>query len=160
MKNEKYFIALDLSLNSTGVAVFTTDDMRFVETSAIAIDKTSPKMKETKNKLRYIGAELIKYKREYKPEFIVIEKGFMRFIKSTAQLMRVHGITNYIFSDIDQYEIPATKVKKELTGEGNASKEKVAEAVSLLYPNIVFLNEDESDACAVAICFGKQKGWI
>ena len=160
MKDKKYFIALDLSLNSTGLAVFTTDDMRFVETVTIAIDKTSPKMKETKDKLKYIGTQLVKYKNKYKPEFIVIEKGFMRFIKSTAQLMRVHGITNYIFSNIDQYEIPATKVKKELTGEGNASKEKVAQAVSLIYPDITFLSEDESDACAVAICFGKQKGWI
>jgi len=160
MKEKKYFMALDLSLNSTGIAVFTTDDMQFVEASTIAIDKTSPKMKETKNKLRYIGTQLLKYKKKYKPEFIVIEKGFMRFIKSTAQLMRVHGIANYLFSSVEQHEIPATKVKKELTGEGNASKDTVAQAVSLMYPDIIFSSEDESDACAVAICYGKQKGWI
>lgn len=157
MKKEKYFLALDLSLNSTGIAVFTTDDMRFVETSTIAMDT---KIKETKYKLKHIGTELLKYKLKYKPEFVVIEKGFMRFVKSTSQLMKVHGIVNYLFSDLEQYEIPSTKVKKELTGEGNSDKKKVANSVLLIYPDIKFSSEDESDACAVGICYGKQKGWL
>ena len=160
MDKEQYFFALDLSLNSTGIAVFTTDDMRFVETSTIAIDKRSSKMESTKNKLKYIGTELLKYKKKYKPKFIVIEKGFMRFVKSTAQLMRVHGVVNYLFANLEQYEIPSTKIKKELTGEGNASKEKVAKSVLVIYPKIKFKTEDESDACATGICFAIQKGWF
>ncbi len=158
--NEKYFFGLDLSLNSTGISVFTVDDMQFVETSTIAIDKKSPEMRETKNKLKYIGNELLKYKRTYKPEFIVLEMAFSRFVKSTAMLMRTHGLANYLFSDIPQYEIPATTVKKSLTNRGNAEKCEVAKEVLKLYPNIKFTTEDESDACAVAICWGKKEGWI
>jgi Holliday junction resolvasome RuvABC endonuclease subunit len=150
----KYFFGLDLSLNSTGIAVFTADDMRFVETSTIAIDKKSPLMRETKNKLKYIGTELLKYKEEYNPSFVVIEMGFMRFVKSTAQLMRVHGIVNYLFSDIPQYEIPATTIKMVLAGKGNSDKSEVAKAVLKIYPQIKFKSEDESDACATAICWG------
>jgi crossover junction endodeoxyribonuclease RuvC len=158
--SESYFFGLDLSLNSTGISVFTTDDMRFVETSTIAIDKKSPLMMETKNKLKYIGKELLKYKKAYKPEFVVIEKPFMRFVKSTAQLMRVHGITNYLFADIPQFEYPATTVKLSLAGVGNADKGMVAKAVLQLYPRIVFNSEDESDACAVAICYARSVGWL
>ena len=157
---EKYFFGLDLSLNSTGISVFTTDDMRFVETSTIAIDKSSLKMRETKNKLKYIGTELLKYKKAYKPEFVVIEMGFMRFIKSTAQLMRVHGVAEYLFADIPQHEIPATSAKLALTGHGNSDKSSVAKAILKIYPNIKFTTDDESDACAVAVCFGKRKGWL
>jgi len=156
----KYFFGLDLSLNSTGIAVFTTDDMQFVETSTIAINKSSIEMRETKNKLKYIGGELLKYKKEYNPEFIVIEQGFMRYIKSTAQLMRVAGVTEYIFSDIPQYYVPSTTIKKFLCGSGNSEKEKVALEILKIYPKIKFSTTDESDACALCVYWGIQKGWI
>jgi crossover junction endodeoxyribonuclease RuvC len=156
----KYFFGLDLSLNSTGISVFTTNDMQFVEVFTIAIDKDFAKTAKTQNKLKNIGKELLKYRKEYKPEFIVIEKAFMRYIKSTAQLMRVHGVVNYLFSDIPQYEIAATTVKLKLAGVGNADKSQVAKAVSTMYPEIFFKNEDESDACAVAISHAINMGWI
>ena len=160
MEKNKYFFGLDLSLNSTGISVFTTDDMLFIENSTIAIDKSSPEMRETKNKLKYIGTELLKYKKAYKPEFIVIETAFMRFVKSTAQLMRVHGVVEYLFADVPQYYIPATTIKKQLTGKGNSEKEVVADAILKIYPKMKFTTLDESDACAICICFGIQKGWI
>jgi len=162
MKNEteKYFFGLDLSLNSTGISVFTTDDMRFVETSTIAIDKKNPNLQDTKSKLSYIGTEFRKYDKQYKPEFIVMEQGFMRYIKSTAQLMKVFGMTYFVFHRIDQYEVPATSIKKTLAGIGNADKEQVAQAVLMYYPNIKFTSTDESDACAVAIHWGLKQGWL
>lgn len=156
----KYFFGLDLSLNSTGIAVFTTDDMQFVETSTIAINKSSQNMRETKNKLKYIGEELIKYKKEYKPEFIVMEQGFMRYVNSTAQLMRVAGVTEYIFADIPQYCVPSSTIKKKLTGFGNSEKEKVADAILKIYPKIRFTTTDESDACGLCIYWGIQEGWM
>jgi len=159
-KIEKYFLALDLSLNSTGISVFTTDDMRLVETSTIAIDKKNPALQETKSKLSYIGTEFKKYEKAYKPEFIVMEQGFMRYIKSTAQLMKVFGMTYFIFHAIDQYEVPATSIKKALTGMGNADKDQVAQAVLQYYPGTKFTSTDESDACAVGIYWGLKQGWI
>ena len=159
-KIEKYFFGLDLSLNSTGISVFTTDDMRFVETSTIAIDKKNPALRETKSKLSYIGTEFKKYEKTYKPEFIVMEQGFMRYIKSTAQLMKVFGMTYFIFHAIDQYEVPATSIKKVLTGMGNADKEQVAQAVLRYYPGMNFTSTDESDACAVGIYWGLKQGWL
>ena len=60
----KYFFGLDLSLNSTGISVFTTDDMRFVETCTIAMDKKS--LPETKTKLKNIGKKLLELKKKYK----------------------------------------------------------------------------------------------
>ena len=159
-KIERYFFGLDISLNSTGISVFTTDDMRLVEISTIAIDKKNPLLQETKNKLSYIGGEFMKYERVYKPEFIVMEQGFMRYIKSTAQLMKVFGMTYFIFHAIDQYEVPATSIKKVLTGLGNADKEQVAQAVLQYYPGTKFTSTDESDACAVGIYWGLKQGWI
>jgi crossover junction endodeoxyribonuclease RuvC len=162
IKNEKYFFGLDLSLNATGIAVFATDniDMRFVECITLDVNKTSPKIKEIQKKLKFIGTELLKYKKAYNPEFIIIEKGFMRFITATARLMQVNGVVTYLFADIPQYYFAATESKKILTGKGNAEKSEVAKAVNNIYPKIKFSSEDESDACALCICWGIQQGWL
>lgn len=156
--NYDCFFGLDLSLNSTGIAVFSTEDMILLETSSLVIDKK--KHSETKNKLAFIGSELLKYKKTYMPQYIVLEMGFMRYVKSTAQLMRVHGVVNYLFADLEQFEIPATTVKQALTGKGNSDKQCVAKAVLQYYPTTSFSTDDESDACAVAICWAIQKGWL
>ena len=38
--------------------------------------------------------------------------------------------------------------------------ENMLKKAQSLYPNIKFGSEDESDACALCICWGIQEGWV
>jgi Holliday junction resolvasome RuvABC endonuclease subunit len=150
-----YVYALDLSQNSSGVCIFTNDG-KFVK--AFTIDTNS--VKETKIKLKIIGDTFIKTMKEYPPEIVLIEQGFTLYNPSTQALFRVQGIVSYIFSDYEQIYYPASTVKKVVGGKGNMTKEEVKNAIIKEYPELKtkLKNLDESDACAVGICWKKLNG--
>ncbi len=139
-----YIYALDLSLNSTGICLFTNDG-KFVK--ALTID--THRKKETKFKLKQIGETMNKLITKYPPSKIIIEKGFSRFNKSTQAIFRVHGIINYLFCDYEQIYYPSSSVKKLITGKGNSNKLQVQNKILEKYPKIKFNNFDESDAFSV-----------
>lgn len=145
---QTYIYALDLSLNSTGICIFTNDG-DFVESSTIDTHAE----KETKLKLKTIGNDFLKLIKVYLPSVVVIEQGFSRFNASTQQLFRVHGLVNYLFSEYEQIYYPSTMVKKSITGKGNASKEEVREAILQLNKGIKFNSYDESDAYGVGLTY-------
>lgn len=151
--SKKYVYALDLSLNSTGVALFTTDG-KFIKT--LTID--TRKEKETKLKLKKIGDTFLELIKEYEPQTVVIEQGFSRFNKSTQAIFRVHGITNYLFWKYPQVYYPSSSIKKIITGKGNVNKQVLQEALLLEHPGIIFGNNDESDAFAVGKTYFIKKG--
>jgi len=141
---KKYIYALDLSLNSTGICIFTTTG-DFVTTYTIDTNKE----KETKLKLRIIGNELLEISDKYPPEKIIIEQGFSLYNKSTQAIFRVHGLVNYLFADYEQIYYPASTVKKIIGGKGNMNKKDLQNMIKKQYPEIEFKNFDESDAFAI-----------
>ena len=143
-----YVYALDLSLNSTGICIFTNDG-RFVK--ALTIDTHAEK--ETKLKLALIGSEFIGLIDKYTPSIVVIEQGFSLHNTSTQAIFRVHGLANYIFSEYEQIYYPASTVKKVVTGRVNAKKEEVRDAIISRNPSISFNSMDESDAFGVGETF-------
>ena len=151
---KKTFVyALDLSLNSTGVCIFTNDG-RFIK--AVTIDTHSEK--ETKLKLTIIGNEFLNLMKTYTPSLVVIEQGFSLFNASTQALFKVHGLANYIFAQYEQIYYPASTVKKIVGGKGNMKKEEIRDAILKTYPDIKFNSLDESDAFAVAETYFIKKG--
>lgn len=150
---ETYTYALDLSLNSTGVCIFTNDG-HIVNT--LTIDTHSEK--ETKLKLKIIGDAFIKLIKKYPPEIIIIEQGFTLFNASTQQIFRVHGVVNYLFCKYEQIYYPASTVKKEIGGKGNMTKEQVRDAILMKYPDLKFKTLDESDAYSVGETYFIRKG--
>lgn len=148
-----YTYALDLSLNSTGVCIFTNDG-KFVK--AFTIDTHSEK--ETKLKLSIIGAEFINLIKKYVPEIVIIEQGFSLFNASTQALFKVHGLANYLFAEYEQIYYPASTVKKVVGGKGNISKEELRDIILKKYPKIKFKTLDESDAFAVGETYFIKKG--
>lgn len=148
-----YIYSLDLSLNSTGICIFTNDG-HFVK--AMTIDTHSEK--EIKLKLNIIGTEFIKLMKIYPPETVVIEQGFSLYNQSTQSLFKVHGLINYLFYKHEQVYYPATTVKKIIGGRGNITKEEVKNALLKKYPEIKFNNFDESDAFALGQTYFIKKG--
>jgi len=139
-----YVYALDLSLNSTGVCIFTNDG-KFIK--AITIDTNGEK--ESKQKLRIIGNEFVKMMNEYPPETVIIEQGFTRYNPSTQAIFKVHGVVNYLFSNYKQIYYPASTVKKIAGGKGNLTKDEMYYIIKQKYPTIILKNYDESDAFSV-----------
>lgn len=148
-----YVYALDLSLNSTGVCIFTNDG-QFVKT--VTIETNSEK--ETKLKLKIIGNEFIKLMKIYPPEIVIIEQGFTLYNPSTQSIFRVHGLVNYLFSEQEQIYYPATTVKKIVGGRGNIGKDELQEVIKKKYPDVDFKNYDESDAYAVGLTYFLKEG--
>ena len=148
-----YIFSLDLSLNSTGVCIFTNDG-QFLR--ALTIDTHSEK--ETKLKLKIIGEKIINLIKDYPPSLVIIEQGFSLFNTSTQALFKVHGLINYLFSDYEQVYYAASTVKKVVTGKGNAKKEEVLRTIKTKYPNVVLRDLDQSDAFAVGETFFIKKG--
>lgn len=153
MEEKKFIHALDLSLNSTGICIFSNDGIYI---NMITVD--TKKQPETKMKLRMIGEKFAKLIKYYPVDTVVIEQGFSRFSASTQQVFKVHGIAGYLYSDFEQIYYPATVVKKTITGKGNANKEEVQTYLHRLYPHIIFPNMDVSDAFAVGITFFVKTG--
>jgi Holliday junction resolvasome RuvABC endonuclease subunit len=150
---DTYVYALDLSLNSTGIGIFTNDGQ---VVKLLTIDTKSEK--EDKLKLSAIGKAFSILIRNYKPSVVIIEQGFSLFNRSTQAIFKVHGLANYMFSDFEQIYYPATTVKKEITGKGNATKEEVRKEILKKYPKINFASFDESDAYAIAETYFIKQG--
>ena len=148
-------LMFDLSISCTGYSIFS-DDGKFIKTGHIETNEKE----STPLRLKCLAKRFKELKKEYKPKLIVIEKGFYRHAGATQQIFRVHGITNLIFSDIEQIEIHATSVRKLVTGHGNINKEQLFEYISKEYPKVIFVNYDEMDSFALGIAFFKQQGVI
>lgn len=150
---QKYVHALDLSLNSTGVCIFTNDGELV---TSLTID--THKETATKYKLRTIGKIFKQLMREYPVSVVVIEKGFTRYNLSTQAIFRVHGVANYLYYRYEQIYYEASTVKKIVGGKGNISKQLLLEKIQDKYPGISFGSLDESDAFAVGETYFIKKG--
>ncbi len=150
-----YVIALDLSLSCTGVAIFNQDG-KIVKVTSIETDSKS----ETQIRLKKIGSELLKIKKQYNPKVIVVESGFSRYNTATQRLFEVHGVAKYVFSNVEQmYYYPMT-IRKIVCGKGNEKKEFVRDFIIKKYGDIKFNNLDESDAYGIGLAYFIDKGII
>ena len=144
--------AFDLSLSNTGVAVFHSDSANIF----LGNFKTSPK-NEIQVRLKNIADFVLDLRKKYRCEQVVIERGFYRYNKASEALNKVHGVVNYLFYDCPQIYYAPSTIKKEIIS-GKASKEKIKEKLVEWYPEIVFENDNESDAFAVGICYFLKNG--
>jgi len=148
----KYIYGLDLSMSCSGISIFSNDARPILVTSVDT--KIGVNHQE---KLKLIAETLLSLKKKYPPETIVIEKGFYRFAASTEAVFKVHGLVQYLFWDIPQVLYAPTTIKKLIGGKGNMKKEEIRDAVSKIFPEMVFANNDESDAVSIALCFFKKR---
>lgn len=149
-----YIHAYDLSMESTGFCIFDEN------MNPILIDSIPTKKSQSHGKrLKVIATKMAELKTNYPTKTIVIERGFSRFNMATQVIYRVHGVCNLIFHDTEQIYYPPKTVKEAILG-GNATKKQVQEEIKKRYPNVVFKNEDESDAFAVGLTYFIKMGML
>lgn len=151
-----FVLGLDLSLTSTGYSVLKVDDSipSLVETGHI----TTNQEQSIGERLHIIETCLMDVLKKY-PNLhsVAKEAGFSRFNNVTSLLNQVLGVC-VLTVHKNGLEVsgsyPPKTVKKQITGNGNASKEEVqieVRKVLKLSNDFVFANMDESDACATAL---------
>lgn len=162
--------AFDLSLSNTGYAVGEVKDRRLslVEVGSIGT-KRFAKM-STGFRLNHIAKEIKEIYKKYSIDKVVKERSFSNArIVATQQIYKVNGVfelMTHLAKHDDFAEITPPSIKKQLTGNGRASKKEVEAAVLEQFRDIMgdttvkFKNNDESDAVAVLISYCKQEGLI
>ena len=153
--DEKVILGVDLSLSNTGVAIFSVNGKPL---KVMSISTNSKQ--ERSERLREIGQAIIEIKNNYNLLEVAIEQGFYRYATSTQTLYQVQGILLYLLYDIPCHFYAPSTIKKVVTGKGNASKAKVREIVSEIFPDLQFEDSDQSDAVAVVIAHLIKKGTI
>lgn len=149
-----YIHAYDLSMDSTGFCIFDEN------INPVLIDSIPTKPKQSHGKrLKVIADKMLQLKKEYPTEIIAIERGFCRFNTATQVIYRVHGACNLVFHDCEQIYYPPKTVKEAIL-KGDATKKQVQETIKNKYPDVIFKNEDESDAFAVGLTYFIKTGKI
>lgn len=110
-------------------------------------------------RLKIIADKMIELKELYPTNTICIERGFSQFNTATQVIYRVHGICNLVFYDCEQIYYPPKSVKEAIVA-GNATKNQLQDAIKNKYNNIVFKNEDESDAFSIGLTYFIKTGKI
>lgn len=94
---------------------------------------------------------------------VVRERAISRFNQEVITLNKVCGVTEmflwYVLQQPFQ-EITPSEVKKYVTGYGRAEKSEVAIAIDNYCSHAAFKDDNESDACGVAIAWLVQNGYL
>ncbi|OHX65041.1 crossover junction endodeoxyribonuclease RuvC [Flammeovirga pacifica] len=114
-------------------------------------------------KLRKIHERISHIIEEYAPDEMALEAPFVgQNIQSALKLGRAQGVamTAALIKDIPIVEYAPKKVKAAVTGNGNASKEQVANMLMKILKFKIDDNTllDATDALGVAVCHAYQKG--
>ena len=98
---------------------------------------------------------------EYKPDELAVEAPFFgKNVQSMLKLGRAQGVAMAagLYRDIPIFEYSPKKIKKAITGNGNASKEQVAAMLkSLLTIKEMPKHLDATDGLAAAVCHSFQR---
>ncbi len=155
-------LGVDPGLLRTGYGVIDADNpeqMKFLEAGIV---KTSPEDGISK-RLVDIYNNLNDIIQEYKPEVLVLEKLYSHYKHPITSILMGHargavclvcGVNN-----MQLVSYPATRIKKTITGNGQAGKHQVQQMVKALL-NLKKLPEpfDVSDALAMAISYVYVEG--
>ena len=98
---------------------------------------------------------------EYKPDELAVEAPFFgKNVQSMLKLGRAQGVAmaSGLYRNIPIFEYSPKKIKKSITGNGNASKEQVAAMLkSLLTIKEMPKHLDATDGLAAAVCHFFQR---
>ena len=152
-------LGIDPGLNVTGYGVvdFTRGGPAIVEAGTIQTDSKA----DVAGRIAQIHADLAEILAEHKPDTVAVEKLYAHYRHPRTAILMAHARGAILLAcsqaGLGVRDLPATKVKKSLTGNGHASKRQVQKAVQAAC-NLDRPPEppDVADALALALCAGRQ----
>lgn len=157
----KRILGIDPGTNVLGFAIIETErqQIHLIEMGVLTFAHISD---EHTVKLRYIFEQVQDLIRQHKPEEMAIEAPFFgKNVQSMLKLGRAQGvaIAAGMVNGLDITEYMPKKIKRAVTGNGNASKEQVAGMLeNILHRKFDEKYFDATDALATAICHHYQSG--
>src|SRR5699024_3250677 len=153
-----YIIGIDISLNDSGVAVYSLSEQRIVHYDHINVTHIRKLKKYRGLNINAIKVSLQReffedIKRKFPPKIVVIESGFAKFRKEVASLNQINGVVYSVFWNYSQVMYKPNAIKAEIV-HGSADKEVVRDTLidnipELKGDELVFNNDNVSDAIAV-----------
>ncbi|MEO1049435.1 MAG: crossover junction endodeoxyribonuclease RuvC [Bacteroidota bacterium] len=159
-EKENIILGLDPGTSVMGYGLISVkgQQLKLLQFGVIHLNKyTSHELK-----LKKIFDRVLSLLEEYHPDEVALEAPFYgKNVQSMLKLGRAQGVAMAaaLSREIPIMEYAPKKVKSSVTGNGNASKEQVAEMLMTLLhfkktPKLL----DATDALAVAVCHHFQKG--
>jgi crossover junction endodeoxyribonuclease RuvC len=150
----KRIAGIDQSLNSTGVVIIdvSSGDIILAESIELNKGKKTPKLFGAA-RLIHIRDEVKRFLSLGQADFVVLEGySFGSRGSSIFDLGEIGGAIRVLAHDLGlPFEtVPPKTLKKYIAGNGNASKEEMAEAIKSKF-KLDFKTDDEADAFALAI---------
>ena len=160
MSNEKIILGIDpgTTIMGFGLIRVVSKKMELIQMSELNLAK----YKDHYLKLKLVFERTIELIDNYKPDEIAIEAPFFgKNVQSMLKLGRAQGVAMIagLSREIPITEYSPKKIKKAITGNGNASKEQVAKMLqNLLKIENLPKNLDATDGLAAAVCHFYNEG--
>ena len=155
-------LGIDPGLNITGYGIVDfagpAGEPAIIEGGAI---RTDPKA-DIARRIEQIHADLASLIAEFRPDLVAIENLYAHYAHPRTSILMAHARGVVLLAaqqaGIAVRGLAATKVKKNLTGNGHASKMQVQRAIQAVC-RLDTLPEppDVADALAIALCAGRQR---
>ncbi len=146
-------LGLDIGYDRCGVCVYDSEN-GILESCLI----TTNKKDSIALRLKTLREDLNHLKQKYNPNSVGIERLFFNR-KNTVfeKICMSKGIALELFADCNINEIEPKKIKKELIGSGDASKQDVKNILSkLLKVDLEHYIDDVVDAIAIAVYMNQK----
>ena len=156
---DKIIMGIDPGTNIMGFGIIkvVNNNMEILELNELNISKE----KDHYLKLSIIFKRTSELIQEYAPDEIAIEAPFFgKNVQSMLKLGRAQGVAMAaaLYKDVPIFEYTPKKIKKSITGNGNASKVQVASMLqSLLKISEMPKHLDATDGLAAAVCHYFQR---
>ena len=153
-------LGIDPGLNLTGYAAvdFAANGPGIVEAGTLRTDAKAPLAR----RIAQLHAELQQVLAELRPDLAAIEQLYAHYKHPRTAVLMAHARGIVLLAcqqaSVAVRSLAATKIKKNLTGNGHASKRQVQRAVQAVC-KLDDLPEppDVADAIAIALCAGTTK---
>jgi len=150
---KRCILGVDPGLDRTGYAVLQTDPIRIAEAGVVRSDSAAP----LPGRLVEIETGLSDIIDEHAPELIAVETLYSHYKHPRTAILMGHARGVVLLAaaraGIEVLSLPATRIKKSLTGNGHAGKAQMQKAVAhALQLREVPEPADVADALAIALC--------
>ena len=146
-----------MNITGYGCLDFSAGEPKIVEAGTVRPDAKA----ELPDRLAQLHADLSEIIAELKPDLVAVEKLYAHYKHPRTAIIMGHARGAVLLAaaqaGVDVADLPATNVKKSLTGNGHASKLQVQRTIQAVFK----LKElpsppDVSDALAIALCAGRN----
>ena len=159
MSKERIILGIDPGTNIMGYGVIRIvgKKMEMIQMGIVHMEK----LDGHSLKLKRIFERTLELVDEYKPDEVSLEAPFFgKNVQSMLKLGRAQGVAMAaaLYRDVPIFEYTPKKIKKSVTGNGNASKLQVASMLQSLF-NIKKMPKhlDATDGLAAAVCHYFQR---